>query len=102
MAQTTDAKNPYGYLFQPDKKPTKTLDALLRGIANYIVSLLPVREVHVADCESKIESVDDKEEKHLIPAKLAAFYKSVGGNYDCTDQPSLSHFASIPDWVVRL
>jgi hypothetical protein len=27
----------YGYLFQNDKKPTKVLDALLRGIANYIV-----------------------------------------------------------------
>ena len=40
MAQTTngDAKGYYGYLFESDKKPTKVLDALLRGIAIYIVS----------------------------------------------------------------
>lgn len=40
MSQTTDAKAYYGYLFEPNKQPTKVLDALLRGIANYIVSLL--------------------------------------------------------------
>jgi hypothetical protein len=33
-----DAKAYYGYLFQNDKKPTEVLDALLRGIAIYIVS----------------------------------------------------------------
>jgi hypothetical protein len=27
----------YGYLFGPDKKPTRVLDAMLRGIAKYIV-----------------------------------------------------------------
>jgi hypothetical protein len=37
MAQTIDPKAYYGYLFKSDKKPTKVLDALLRGIANYIV-----------------------------------------------------------------
>jgi len=40
MAQPVDAKAYYGYLFEADKKPTKTLDALLRGIANHIVSRL--------------------------------------------------------------
>lgn len=35
-----DPKLFYGYLFEADKKPTRTLDALLRGIAGYIVSLL--------------------------------------------------------------
>lgn len=63
MAQT--GREYYGYLFKSDKKPTKVLDALLRGIANYIS-----------------ESVGDKEEKALTPAKLATFYKAVGGNYD--------------------
>lgn len=38
MAQIVDAKQYYGYLFEADKKPTKVLDALLRGIAIYIVS----------------------------------------------------------------
>jgi hypothetical protein len=33
-----DPKDYYGYLFEADKKPTKTLDAMLRGIARYIVS----------------------------------------------------------------
>lgn len=37
-ATTTDPKAYYGYLFEVDKKPTKTLDALLKGIAEYIVS----------------------------------------------------------------
>lgn len=36
---TVDPKVFYGYLFEVDKKPTRTLDALLRGIAGYIVSL---------------------------------------------------------------
>lgn len=38
MSQPVDGKAYYGYLFETDKKPTKVLDALLRGIANYIVS----------------------------------------------------------------
>jgi hypothetical protein len=38
MAQNVDAKQYYGYLFEADKKPTKVLNALLRGIAIYIVS----------------------------------------------------------------
>ena len=38
MAQNVDAKQYYGYLFEADKKPTAVLDALLRGIAIYIVS----------------------------------------------------------------
>lgn len=36
MAQTVDPRAFYGYLFA-QKRPTKLLDALLRGIANYIV-----------------------------------------------------------------
>lgn len=51
MAQPVDAKAFYGYLFEADKKPTKVLDALLRGIAKHIVSrlmmalLAPVRQI---------------------------------------------------------
>ncbi|RDL42552.1 uncharacterized protein BP5553_02531 [Venustampulla echinocandica] len=83
MAQPVDAKAYYGYLFESDKKPTKVLDALLRGIANYI-----------------IESVGDKNDKNLSPAKLATFYKAVGGNYDSlfsdVPHPSISWiYASI-------
>lgn len=33
-----DAKDFYGYLYEPNKTPTKVLDALLRAIALYIVS----------------------------------------------------------------
>jgi hypothetical protein len=41
MAHTVDPKAYYGSLFA-QKQPTKVLDALLRGIANYIVSSSPV------------------------------------------------------------
>lgn len=34
----SDAKDFYGYLYEPNKTPTKVLDALLRAIALYIVS----------------------------------------------------------------
>jgi hypothetical protein len=27
--------------------------------------------------------IGDRDDKNLSPAKLAAFYKAVGGNYDC-------------------
>lgn len=33
-----DARQFYGYLFEKDKKPSKILDAMLRGIARHIVS----------------------------------------------------------------
>ncbi|PVH75313.1 hypothetical protein DL98DRAFT_427750, partial [Cadophora sp. DSE1049] len=78
-----DAKAYYGYLFEADKKPTKVLEALLRGIATYIS-----------------ESVGNTEEKALTPDKLASFYKAVGGNYDSlfvdVPHPSISWiYASI-------
>ncbi|KAN0093626.1 hypothetical protein V8E51_016810 [Hyaloscypha variabilis] len=65
MAQNVDGKQYYGYLFEADKKPTKVLDALLRGIAIYIST-----------------SIGNTEQKKLTPDKLATFYKAVGGNYD--------------------
>ncbi|PFH59735.1 hypothetical protein XA68_11945 [Ophiocordyceps unilateralis] len=55
----------YAYMFEKNKGPTKQLDALLRAIARHVVVEL-----------------GDKTEAHLTPAKLAAFYKAVGGDYD--------------------
>ncbi|CAD6500063.1 BgTH12-04168 [Blumeria graminis f. sp. triticale] len=65
MADPATAKEYYGYLFKDNKQPTKILDALLRGIA-----------IHI------IENVGNVQEKWLMPEKMAAFYKIVGGNYD--------------------
>ncbi|KJZ76166.1 hypothetical protein HIM_04622 [Hirsutella minnesotensis 3608] len=62
----------YAYMFEKDKGPTKQLDALLRAIARHIILEL-----------------GDKADTHLTPSKLAAFYKSVGGDYD-------SLFADMP------
>ncbi|KAI9648236.1 hypothetical protein NHQ30_002868 [Ciborinia camelliae] len=78
-----DPKVFYGYVFDEDKSPTPVLNALLRGIANYI-----------------IENVGSKEDQFLTPEKLALFYKAVGGNYDSlfveTTHPSISWiYASI-------
>ncbi|KAI9742321.1 MAG: hypothetical protein M1818_003854 [Claussenomyces sp. TS43310] len=68
----------YGYLFEPDKKPTQVLDALLRSIASYTV-----------------ENIGEKNDQTLSPAKLAAFYKTVGGSYDAlfvnVPHPSISY-----------
>lgn len=93
MAQTTDSKSYYGYLFQPDKKPSPTLDALLRGIADYIVccttGVLPA-----ITNGGQVESIGSKEEKHLTPTKLAAFYKAVGGNYDCATLHHITQMTS--------
>jgi hypothetical protein len=33
--------------------------------------------------------MEPKEERALTPAKLAAYYKKMGGNYDCTLLPNL-------------
>lgn len=32
----------------------------------------------------QVAELGDKNDTHLTPKKLAAFYKSVGGDYDCT------------------
>ncbi|PNP58503.1 hypothetical protein THARTR1_01519 [Trichoderma harzianum] len=55
----------YAYMFETDKSPTMQFDALLRSIARFIVVEL-----------------GDKNDSHLTPKKLAAFYKAVGGDYD--------------------
>jgi hypothetical protein len=83
MAQPVDGKAYYGYLFETDKKPTKVLDALLRGIANYIVCILERSGTCANTHNLQGENIGNKEEKSLTPAKLASFYKAVGGNYDC-------------------
>ncbi|KAH0543570.1 hypothetical protein FGG08_002131 [Glutinoglossum americanum] len=55
----------WGHMIRPNRGPSDLFDFLLRGIANYV-----------------IDNIDPKQVNHLTPEKLAAFYKSVGGNYD--------------------
>ncbi|TFB06933.1 hypothetical protein CCMA1212_000861 [Trichoderma ghanense] len=55
----------YAYMFEADKSPTMQFDALLRAMARFIVTEL-----------------GDRNDAHLNPKKLAAFYKAVGGDYD--------------------
>ncbi|MCJ1380591.1 hypothetical protein MMC17_003699 [Xylographa soralifera] len=55
----------WGYLIEPDKTPSPRLEELLLGIAHYISKEVAPWQVRC-----------------LSPAKLAAFYKLVGGNYD--------------------
>ncbi|KAL8948500.1 MAG: hypothetical protein Q9222_005319 [Ikaeria aurantiellina] len=55
----------WGYLIRPDKSPSALFEQLLLGIANYIN-----RQIAPWDVEC------------LTPAKLAAFYRLVGGDYD--------------------
>ncbi|KAL2023499.1 hypothetical protein VTK56DRAFT_2495 [Thermocarpiscus australiensis] len=66
--EAKDGKAFYGYLFskaKPIPVPTPVLDALLRAIA-----------LHIAN------EIGDRTEQHLTPAKLAAFYKSAGHDFD--------------------
>ncbi|KAI0452488.1 hypothetical protein F5B21DRAFT_506192 [Xylaria acuta] len=60
-----DGKSYYGYLFNEDKSPNDTLDALLRALGQHI-----------------IDHIGDTNDKQLNPKKLAAFYHAVGGDYD--------------------
>ncbi|MCJ1442050.1 MAG: hypothetical protein MMC23_002542 [Stictis urceolatum] len=58
-------KEYWGYLIKPDKSPAPLFEELLLGIAHYIKKHIAPWEVHA-----------------LTPAKMAAFYRLVGGNYD--------------------
>ncbi|KAJ8129498.1 hypothetical protein O1611_g4135 [Lasiodiplodia mahajangana] len=60
-----DGKAYYKYLFNEDKSPTDTLNALLCAIGQYI-----------------IDHIGDVNDKQLNARKLAAFYHAVGGDYD--------------------
>jgi hypothetical protein len=45
--------------------------------------------------DQQIADIGDRSVRHLTPRKLAAFYKAVGGDYDCETscpgfQPSVS------------
>lgn len=75
----------YEYMFEKDKSPTRTLDALLRAIGQYIVSeKSPGQLLAQANCDHQIDEIGDKDDTVLTPKKLAAFYRAVGGDYDCT------------------
>lgn len=41
LETTKEHSGYYGYMFEKDKSPTRTLDALLRAIGQYIVSANP-------------------------------------------------------------
>ncbi|KAI0020106.1 hypothetical protein F4780DRAFT_792202 [Xylariomycetidae sp. FL0641] len=61
----TDGKAYYGYLFNADKTPTNTLNALLHAIGQYI-----------------IDNIGESNVGYLDPKKLSHFYHLVGGDYD--------------------
>ncbi len=94
------AKDPhayYSYMFEPDKGPTQTFDALLRAIGRHIVCapidpFVPSPPITPPPCvrcganaggRGQVDEIGDKNERALTPKKLAAFYRAVGGNYDC-------------------
>jgi hypothetical protein len=78
----------YAYMFKKNKGLTDQFDALLRAIAKHIVNPFPSPSAHAHVANPlpapQIHEIGDKHEKHLTPTKLAAFYKAVGGDYDCT------------------
>lgn len=85
-----DGKAFYGYLFaksKPIPAPTPVFDALLRAIALHIVRRSPGQEQDYSDDmltrALQANEIGDKSEEHLTPAKLAAFYKSAGHEFDC-------------------
>ncbi|KAF2404496.1 hypothetical protein EJ06DRAFT_470680, partial [Trichodelitschia bisporula] len=60
-----EAMEYWGQMINPDKSASTKLDALLRGIANYIRNTF-----------SPTDSPD------LMPEQLAAFYRHIGANFD--------------------
>ncbi|KAL1953932.1 hypothetical protein VTO42DRAFT_2010 [Malbranchea cinnamomea] len=64
-SQQDSEKFEWGYLIRPDKSPSPQLEQLCLGIANLI---------------SELETSTPGE--GLTPERLAAFYRTVGGNYD--------------------
>ncbi|KAF2124599.1 hypothetical protein P153DRAFT_350807 [Dothidotthia symphoricarpi CBS 119687] len=55
----------WGYLFKPDKCGTPLLDRLLKGVADVIS-----------------RTFEPSGSPDLMPSQIAAWYRSVGGNYD--------------------
>ena len=93
------AQEYWGYLIKPDKNPTPVFEQLLLGVANYIVgnplSQLQRRRIALTWASSYQNHHIAPWDVHcLTPAKLAAFYRLVGGDYDPlfldTPQSSLS------------
>lgn len=89
--EAKDGKAFYGYLFakaKPIPAPTPVLDALLRAIALHIVRRSSEYQQRrpsgpYADHALQVKEIGDRTDTHLTPAKLAAFYKSAGHDWDC-------------------
>ncbi len=80
----------YEYMYEKNKSPTAQLDAILRSMASYIVCgdispSFPSSHLWVSGQLTILQSreIGDKSDPELTPTKLAAFYKAVGGDYDC-------------------
>ncbi|KAF5622601.1 ankyrin repeat [Fusarium sp. NRRL 25303] len=56
----------WGYMFEPDKAPTRLFNALNHAMATYIM-----------------HKIGDPNVPWLTPQKMTSFYKAVGGDYDC-------------------
>lgn len=89
----------WGYLIKDDKSPSPVFEQLLLGIANYIVRSEqhhPHVRAQIADCAALRQNrqIAPWDTTCLTPAKVAAFYRLVGGDYDAlfldTPHPSLS------------
>ena len=76
----------WAYLIRPDKSPSPQLEQLCLGIANLIVIIKPKTPslqldyslIHTSQSKLKTSNPSNG----LTPEKLAAFYRTVGGNYD--------------------
>ncbi|KAF2458225.1 hypothetical protein BDY21DRAFT_284474, partial [Lineolata rhizophorae] len=64
-AQTREAMDYWGYMFEENKCGTKKLNQLLSGIWDHIS-----------------KNIDPAEYQDVNPTQLAAFYRAVGGDYD--------------------
>lgn len=89
----------WGYLIKDDKSPSPVFEQLLLGIANYIVRSEydnPHMRAQIADLAAVRQNrqIAPWDTTCLTPAKVAAFYRLVGGDYDAlfldTPHPSLS------------
>ena len=72
----------WDYLISSDKSPTPKFEQLLLSIATYIVRLPCFLRRALLTKITQNKQVAPWDVDHLTPAKLASFYRLVGGNYD--------------------